>query len=196
MPKYATTILVIHSSKQQKWLWKTALASQGVSTIVETTEGDMLDLLGRVSPDAVLLDISSGQFNPYEVSRKCRDRFPTLPIVLTNHAERPIAEVERRWAIQQGASDLIADPTSLSELCSALQRVLELSTSSISLDRTALEAVLPKRKSAKATSDRPQSFEEKAPETVPPTSETKPISAAVAKTPPKPRLMYRGRPIG
>jgi hypothetical protein len=74
-------------------------------------------------PDLLIVDMTTGQFNPYGLCRDCRSQFPGLPIVLTHQVNREIEPAERRWATYQGAVDVLSGLSSAEDALDALMRV-------------------------------------------------------------------------
>ncbi len=173
-------VLVIQSLPLQGQLWRVALESQGFQIHQEWPEVDILAAIATHNPKLVILDMTSGLFNPYALCRDVQARFPGMPIVLTCHEHRDIDPVERRWALQQGAAELMPALSPHKGLVDSIKRVIQLAAADISFSATALNAVVaPPASSTIGSSD-----EQAAPE---PTLEPKPEV--------KPKLMYRGRPI-
>ncbi|NJK72779.1 MAG: response regulator [Synechococcaceae cyanobacterium SM2_3_60] len=163
-------------------MWRIALESQGFRTHQEWPEVDILAAIATHSPKLVILDMTSGLFNPYALCRDVQARFPGIPIVLTCHEHRDIDPVERRWALQQGAAELMPALSPHKGLVDSIKRVIQLAAAGLVFNATALDAVV-------------------APPSAPPTvpqATPEPTVEAVAPEPPpevKPKLMYRGRPI-
>ncbi len=173
-------ILVIQSLPLQGQLWRIALESQGFRTHQEWPEVDILAAIATHSPKLLILDMTSGLFNPYALCRDIQARFANMPIVLTCHEHRDIDPVERRWALQQGASELMPALSPHKDLVTSIKRVIQLAASDITFDASALNAVIA-----------PPSTPTAQPKPVAPVEDVAPAPLPKAK----PKLMYRGRPI-
>jgi pSer/pThr/pTyr-binding forkhead associated (FHA) protein len=99
-------------------------------------------------PDLLVADVEILKPNAYEFCRWCRDYYPGLKIILISNSRTEIFSSERRWAINQGAIDLLLgfseDSFFSTELTDVIARVdcilqaLEVPTSTLS----SLEPVL------------------------------------------------------
>lgn len=186
------TVLVIQHSPLQAELWRQALSSQGLEVIVESPQLDLRDPIQNSRPDLLVVDMTSGLFNPYAFCRECRESYPHIPVILTHQAHRPIEPAERRWAIYQGAIDLIPGMVKGNTLFSYVQHVLELVGWGSLLDVQAL---------ATAMDLELVSLVEVPPLVSSATTETKvPVPPQISEvtpvpTPSKVKLMFRGRPV-
>jgi CheY-like chemotaxis protein len=117
------TILVAQSQPSQAQLWRSVLESQGHTVILEDPHAGILNRVMSCLPDLLIVDMTTGQFNPYGLCRDCRTQFPGLPIVLTHQVNREIEPAERRWATYQGAVDVLSGLSSAEDALDALMRV-------------------------------------------------------------------------
>jgi CheY-like chemotaxis protein len=94
-------------------MWQALLKSQKLAVILEPASGDLADCINQIAvagltlPDVIVLDAEAANLNPYEFCRWCRDAFPQIQIFLTRCRQLHISDTERRWAKQQGATDLL-----------------------------------------------------------------------------------------
>lgn len=104
---------VIQANRLQGLIWQALLKSQALAVILEPSRTDLVDCVSQIAeagltlPDLIILDTEINDINPYEFCRWCRQRFPHIQIFLTRTHRGPIAETERRWAMQQGASGFL-----------------------------------------------------------------------------------------
>lgn len=130
--------LILQSSPSQGRLWKAALESQGFKVIWGSPDIDILTSIETFQPELALIDVSKGNFNPFEISRKSAKLYPNASIVFTNHKRQKIYPSERRWAKKQRAADLISAPTTLEALRSTVARIVEISGTPITFNSKAL----------------------------------------------------------
>ncbi|MEM9135875.1 MAG: diguanylate cyclase [Cyanobacteria bacterium P01_F01_bin.42] len=110
----AKTVLMMQSSKLQGEVWREALTSQGISLIWLQPNIDLVQLLeqrsksGQPLPDLLLLDMTIIKPNPYSFCRWCGQEYDELKIILTSGSRAHVPPSERQWAINQGATDLLA----------------------------------------------------------------------------------------
>ena len=130
--------LILQSSPTQGRLWKVALESQGFSVILSSPEVDILGSIDIYKPELALIDISSGTFNPFEISRQSAKRYPDASIIFTNHKRQKIYPSERQWAIRQKAADLIAAPKTFKALRAVVASTIEISGVPIAFNPKAL----------------------------------------------------------
>lgn len=104
---------VIQANRLQGLIWQALLKSQSLAVILEPSRTDLVDCIRQIAeagltlPDVIILDTEINDLNPYEFCRWCRQSFPRIEIFLTRTHRGPIAETERRWAMQQGATGFL-----------------------------------------------------------------------------------------
>nr|AZB71547.1 response regulator [Synechococcus elongatus PCC 11801] len=191
------TALLVQVDSFQAKVWSAALASQSITVIQEATNVDlgvMLEQMGAAGltlPDLVIVDMASEGMNPFAFCRFCRNQYPNVKVLLTNSTQTQVTESEQRWAISQGAQDLLpAFQTSslLTDLITALGQTTQVLGLPI-LDQQALIQILPKLLETPAV---PGSEAEAVAEAPAPTVSQPP--APPAPETPKPQRFYRGRP--
>lgn len=190
MAATSKTALLVQVDPFQSEVWSTALASQSITVIKEGADVDLSNMLGQMAsagltlPDLIIVDMATEGMNPFAFCRFCREQHPSVKVLLTNSTQTQIAESEQRWAMSQGAQDLLPafqTDSLLTDLLTALGRtsgVLGLPN----LDQQALIQILPKLLEPKA----------EATETV----ALPAPSVAEPSVPPAPKAQrtYRGRP--
>lgn len=129
------TVLMTQSVHQQGEIWHSALTCQGFTVIWEANDADLVHVLSQMQaaglklPDLLLIDMGMAVTNPYRFCQFAQENFPDLTIVITVGEERAITSAERRWAIRQGAADLlpgIQQNTLVASVVSHLTRIMEL----------------------------------------------------------------------
>ena len=120
------TVLVAQSQTKHLNLWKLAFVSQGFQLIEILPEENMLEenILDR-EVNLVLLDMNTSSFNPYVFCRKIVKKYPQLSVVLTNHKQKKISDVEYQLALFQGAKALIPEISNNNELASGFKKLLK-----------------------------------------------------------------------
>lgn len=107
------TVLMVQCSKMQGEIWREILNSQGISVIWAPARIKLLNFLEQLRylglnfPDLLLLDIGAQSQNPYNFCRLCRLHYPELKIILTSSMRTDVYHSERKWAMHQGAIDLL-----------------------------------------------------------------------------------------
>lgn len=112
-PPPRKTILMLHSSALQSKVWQEVLTSQGIAVAHLNPSTDLSSLLthraaSQELPDLLLLDMTGIRDNPYHFCRWCRDNYPQIKVVLMSGKRTEVSDSERKWAIHQGAIDLLA----------------------------------------------------------------------------------------
>ena len=113
-PDRIKQVLMVQSSKLQGQIWKEVLTSQGIALTWLNSEVDLTTYLNQHAqssdewPHLLLLDMTVLQPNPYSFCRWCRDTYPALKIILTSGTRISVPDSERKWAIHQGATDLLS----------------------------------------------------------------------------------------
>lgn len=104
---------IVQSNRLQGLIWQALLKSQKVAVIFEPGSADLAECINQIAmagltlPDVIILDSEAAELNPYEFCRWCREAFPKIPIFLTRFRNLGVSSTERRWAMQQGATDFL-----------------------------------------------------------------------------------------
>lgn len=102
------TVLIVQHQTDQAELWRAIFESQACITVIAPPQAEMIELIAQLTPDILVVDITSGLFNPFALCRDCRHHFPHLPVILTHEVGRSIESAEKRWALYQGATDMVS----------------------------------------------------------------------------------------
>jgi DNA-binding response OmpR family regulator len=110
-------ILVVDDVADIRYFVKAALAPEGYDVIEAANGTDALHLIRTRSPSVVILDLSIGQPDGFEVCREVRKSSTVPIIILTSHVQ----EMDEAMCLAAGADDYITKPVSA--------RILALRTS-------------------------------------------------------------------
>jgi len=111
-------VLVTQLSEEQQTLWEKSLRSQGLNVVTEPASSDLVEILMQISksgeqlPHLLLMDIgittaNSTSLQARAVCRWCADNYPDIKVILTNPREDQVKSVGLKWAVRQGAIDLL-----------------------------------------------------------------------------------------
>ena len=110
-------ILVVDDVADIRYFVKAALAPEGYDLIEAANGTDALHLIRTRNPSVVILDLSIGQPDGFEVCREVRKTSTVPIIILTSHVQ----EMDEAMCLAAGADDYITKPVSA--------RILALRTS-------------------------------------------------------------------
>jgi two-component system response regulator ResD len=111
------TVLIVDDVADIRYFVKAALAPEGFRIIEAANGRDALALFKEKEPSVIILDLSIGQPDGFEVCREIR-KTSTVPIImLTSHVQ----EMDEAMCLAAGADDYITKPVSA--------RILALRTS-------------------------------------------------------------------
>ncbi len=128
------TVLITQVSKRQEEIWFNALNSQ-ISLVVQKSHNvDFAQIINQNKDaekrfDLLLIDIGIKYLNPYTLCQSCRGQDLNMKIILTTGTQNKVTSAERRWAIYQGAQDLLPGfqpETLLDEGVARVNRVLQV----------------------------------------------------------------------
>jgi two-component system response regulator ResD len=101
-------ILVVDDNEDIRFFVKSALAPEGFEIIEAANGAQALELFRKQEPSVIILDLSIGQPDGFEVCREIR-KVSTVPIIiLTSHVE----EMDEAMCLAAGADDYITKPIS------------------------------------------------------------------------------------
>jgi pSer/pThr/pTyr-binding forkhead associated (FHA) protein len=107
------TVLITLTLPNQAEIWRTLLSAQGLTVIISTFEGNLQQMICEQAaakhplPDLLLIDIEAQPSNTYAFCRWCRSAYPKIKLLLFSATRTEIFQVERQWAMYQGAQDLL-----------------------------------------------------------------------------------------
>lgn len=101
-------ILVVDDNEDIRFFVKTALTPEGFDVIEAADGNQALAIFRKKEPSLIILDLSIGQPDGFEVCREIR-KVSTVPIImLTSHIE----EMDEAMCLAAGADDYITKPVS------------------------------------------------------------------------------------
>jgi DNA-binding response OmpR family regulator len=101
-------ILIVDDNEDIRFFVRTALTPEGFDVIEAADGTKALDLFRKREPSVIILDLSIGQPDGFEVCREIR-KVSTVPIImLTSHDE----EMDEAMCLAAGADDYITKPVS------------------------------------------------------------------------------------
>jgi DNA-binding response OmpR family regulator len=122
-------ILVVDDVADIRYFVKAALAPEGYDVIEAANGTDALHLIRTRNPSVVILDLSIGQPDGFEVCREVRKSSTVPIIILTSHVQ----EMDEAMCLAAGADDYITKPVSA--------RILALRTSTQIRHRAAVKSM-------------------------------------------------------
>lgn len=127
------TVLITQVSRRQEKIWFDALNSQISLVLQKSHNVDFEQIIqnkdAEKRPDLLLTDIEIKYLNPYTLCQSCRGQDLNMKIILTTGTQNQVTSAERRWAIYQGAQDLLPGfhpETLLDEGVARVNRVLQV----------------------------------------------------------------------
>ena len=101
-------ILVVDDNEDIRFFVKSALMPEGFEVIEAANGTQALEIFRKQEPSVIILDLSIGQPDGFEVCREIR-KVSTVPIImLTSHVE----EMDEAMCLAAGADDYITKPVS------------------------------------------------------------------------------------
>jgi DNA-binding response OmpR family regulator len=101
-------ILIVDDNEDIRFFVRTALTPEGFDVIEAADGNQALDIFRKREPAVIILDLSIGQPDGFEVCREIR-KISTVPIImLTSHDE----EMDEAMCLAAGADDYITKPVS------------------------------------------------------------------------------------
>ena len=101
-------ILVVDDVADIRYFVKAALAPEGYDVIEAANGTDALHLIRTRNPSVVILDLSIGQPDGFEVCREVRKTSTVPIIILTSHVQ----EMDEAMCLAAGADDYVTKPVS------------------------------------------------------------------------------------
>ena len=100
------TILIVEDTQSLAMMYQSYLLPTGVNTLVANDGATALDIINKIKPDLIVLDVMLPDMNGLDILAQLEpDNFPQV-VVLTGHATKEMAI----QAIKLGASDFLEKP--------------------------------------------------------------------------------------
>ncbi len=135
------TVIVAVSEVKEVQLWKSIFSSLDFKFIETPLKQELIESrINEFASELLLLDLKIKEFNPYLFCRQISKDFPDLPIVFTNCQQTLGFQAQYRWALSQGAKEIIPSLSSKpNELISALRTILSVLKCNSSLSKTIVD---------------------------------------------------------
>ena len=116
------TVLVVDDEQRIRSSLRGILNDEGFRVLDTGIAPEVMDLIGRESPNIVLLDVWMPEIDGIELLRRIKTEHPNLPVIMiSGHANIQSAVA----ATKLGAADFIQKPFSVSGLLASIARVLD-----------------------------------------------------------------------
>lgn len=121
----APTVLIVDDSKSLARYAEIVLEQAGMKPVVVTDPTKVMDLLNRILPDLILLDLQMPGCDGRELAEtiRHRDALAHVPIIFLSAERNP---VRREEALSTGADDFLEKPVTASHLVDAVKKRLKL----------------------------------------------------------------------
>ncbi len=94
-------------------------AFEGLRVVGTATSGkEALDLLSRISPTLLIVDVSMPEMNGLELTQQVKKRWPRLPVIVLTLLDTPL---HRQAAMQAGADAFVTKASMDDDLIPAIQ---------------------------------------------------------------------------
>ena len=129
------TVLVVDDNQQNLELLQAYLEDMDCETIPARDGVEALEIIGKKSPDLILLDVMMPKMSGFEVCRRIKNDPKTadIPIIMVT-ALNEFGDIER--GIDSGTDDFISKPVNKLELTTRVKTMLKLKHLSDKLERT------------------------------------------------------------
>ncbi|WJI24065.1 response regulator [Thermosynechococcus sp. B0] len=118
-----TTVLVVEDTPSEMALITSFLKDSGYNVIAATDAKEALEKVTQYKPDVVVTDVVMPGMSGFELCRSLKKNPETekLPIVVCTSKNQ---ELDRLWAMKQGADAYVTKPFSREDLLRALKSVV------------------------------------------------------------------------
>ncbi|MFZ3060510.1 MAG: response regulator [Candidatus Methanoperedens sp.] len=114
-------VLVVDDEPDTLELVKLVLESGGFETVLAANGMEALDKVGKIRPDLVLLDIMMPDMDGWDVFRKIKEKYPTLPIAILTAKAQNIDKLLGLHVLK--ADDYITKPFGKNELINKVKKL-------------------------------------------------------------------------
>ena len=128
-------VLVVDDNQQNLELLQAYLEDMDCETIPARDGAEALEIIGKKSPDLILLDVMMPKMSGFEVCKRIKNDPKTadIPIIMVT-ALSEFGDIER--GIDSGTDDFISKPVNKLELTTRVKTMLKLKYLSDKLERT------------------------------------------------------------
>jgi DNA-binding response OmpR family regulator len=119
--RFTPTCLVVEDDPTMRHLVTNYLEDHDIRTVSASRREEVPDILARVEPDLVVLDLRLGQEDGLDLLREIRARSDVPVIITTGHRRN---EIDRVVGLELGADDYLTKPFGLRELLARIRAVL------------------------------------------------------------------------
>ena len=128
-------VLVVDDNQQNLELLQAYLEDMDCETIPARDGVEALEIIGKKSPDLILLDVMMPKMSGFEVCKRIKNDPKTadIPIIMVT-ALNEFGDIER--GIDSGTDDFISKPVNKLELTTRVKTMLKLKHLSDKLERT------------------------------------------------------------
>lgn len=124
MPSKSRKVVLVDDNEVIRMALRAILHQAGFDVVGEARDGEgVADLVEKVRPDVVCLDVSMPGRSGLEVLGELRDRFPKVKVLMvTAHSDRETVS----QVVQQGAAGMVLKPFNAARVIETMNRVLGL----------------------------------------------------------------------
>ncbi|NMG49028.1 response regulator [Azoarcus communis] len=124
MPSKSRKVVLVDDNEVIRMALRAILRQAGFDVVGEARDGEgVADLVEKVRPDVVCLDVSMPGRSGLEVLGELRDRFPKVKVLMvTAHSDRETVS----QVVQQGAAGMVLKPFNAARVIETMNRVLGL----------------------------------------------------------------------
>ncbi len=124
------TVLVVEDEAKLRQLLRDMLEREGLAVVTTGSGAEAIDVVGRIAPDLVVLDLGLPDIAGEDVAREIRRRTETPILMLT----AKVTEEDRIRGLELGADDYMTKPFSPREFVLRVQAVLRRTRAQVSDD--------------------------------------------------------------
>jgi two-component system response regulator VicR len=114
-------VLVVDDEPDTLELVKLVLESGGFETVLAANGMEALDKVGKTRPDLVLLDVMMPDMDGWDVFRKIKEKYPTIPIAILTAKAQNIDKLLGLHVLK--ADDYITKPFGKNELINKVKKL-------------------------------------------------------------------------
>lgn len=124
MSSKSRKVVLVDDNEVIRMALRAILRQAGFDVVGEARDGEgVADLVEKVRPDVVCLDVSMPGRSGLEVLGDLRDRFPKVKVLMvTAHSDRETVS----QVVQQGAAGMVLKPFNAARVIETMNRVLGL----------------------------------------------------------------------